>query len=272
MDRPFHTYDDLKKLMERLRHPETGCPWDLEQTFETIKPHTIEEAYEVADAIERNDMDDLKDELGDLLFQVVFHSQMAAEQKIFDLDDVIDHVTAKMIFRHPHVFKDNTNMATASDVENTIWENQKEKEKKNSGKNTDEGHYLDNVTANLPSLLYAHKLQKKAYKTGFRYPSFSAVLDKLSEEIDELKQAYESGNADHINEEIGDVLLVSSLLATETRNNPEESLRKACHKLKNRFDRVEDDLAQSGLTLHDATIEDMTEAWLRIKDNNRKPL
>jgi len=190
----------LSSRWPRLRSPDNGCPWDIEQTFETIKPHTIEEAYEVADAIERNNMNDLKDELGDLLFQVLFHTQMASEQSSFTIDDVIDHVTKKMIFRHPHVFTDNK-AKDAKDVEENVWEQQKAKEK---GDKTD-GNTLDGVTRALPALLFTNKIQKKTRKMGFSYPSIDHVFEKLDEEVGELKQAmFENTN---IAEEYGDVLL-----------------------------------------------------------------
>lgn len=255
-----YNFSDLIQLMERLRSAEDGCPWDVEQTFETIKPHTIEEAYEVADAIERGDMNDLKDELGDLLFQVIFHAQMAAEQNAFAMDDVIDHVTKKMIFRHPHVFEDAT-ANTAEAVRDDIWEQQKAKEK---GAKTDNGHYLDDVTRALPSLLLANKIQKRVRKTGFKYPTIHAVFDKLDEEIKELKTAIQNDNKADIEEEYGDVLLVSALFGAHLNLNPEESLRKACLKFINRFNMVEDDVKD----LKTASVEDMTRAWIKAKDYN----
>ena len=267
MNKTNYSYEDLKSLMVRLRDKQSGCPWDIKQNFSTIKLHTIEEAYEVADAIERNNMDDLKDELGDLLFQIIFHAQMAEEAGEFNMDDVVSHVTKKMIFRHPHVFENQGKTTTASQVENTIWEEQKAKEKSKDR----QAHYLDDVTQNLPSLLLAAKIQKRVHKVGFQYPSFYAVLDKLSEEIEELKEAYEAGDEAHTDEELGDVLFVTALLSTETQINPEECLRKACKKFINRFNSVETLLAKDGLNLQSATVEDMTHAWNQIKENNQKP-
>jgi len=253
--------DDLKQLMPRLRSPDDGCPWDVEQTFETIKPHTIEEAYEVADAIERNDMNDLKDELGDLLFQVLFHAQMASEQNVFSVDDVVDHVTKKMIFRHPHVFTDNK-AENAKDVEENVWEQQKAKEKGDrQDKNT-----LDSVTRALPSLLLANKIQKKAHKVGFRFPSLDEVFAKLDEEVAELQHAIgEDGN---VAEEYGDVLLAATLLGTHLRLNPEEQLRMATLKFIARFNAVEDELGD----LHDKSLEEMMDSWSKAKAQSQKPL
>ncbi len=261
-----YNLSDLTQLMARLRSPDNGCPWDIEQTFQTIKPHTIEEAFEVADAIERNDMNDLKDELGDLLFQVIFHAQMAAEQNAFTIDDIIDHVTKKMIFRHPHVFGDDV-AKTADDVKNDIWEQQKAKEKDNNKQE----HYLDDVTRALPSLLLANKIQERVRKIGFKYPTLHAVLDKLDEEIKELKSAVESGNQDDITEEFGDVLFVTALLGEHVNAPPEETLRAGCLKFIARFNKMEDLLKSNNNPLKDATIEDMTQAWLTIKDDTQKP-
>lgn len=252
--------------MASLRHPDDGCPWDVEQTFETVKPHTVEEAYEVADAIERGDMNDLKDELGDLLFQVVFHAQMASEQNLFTLDEIIDHVTKKMIFRHPHVFGDKT-AHSAKDVAENVWEQQKSKEKKVTN-----DHYLDGLTMNLPSLLLTSKIQKKVQKIGFKYPSIEAVFDHLSDEVSELKEAVKSEKQADIDEEFGDVLFLTALLGRHCgASNPEEALRGANLKFTKRFNAVEDYLKSKNLTLKDATVEQMSEAWTEIKKSSQKP-
>lgn len=258
-----YNLDDLKDLMKRLRSPDNGCPWDIEQTFETIKPHTVEEAYEVADAIERNHMDDLKDELGDLLFQIMFHSEMASEKNHFNMDDIIDHVTKKMIFRHPHVFGDKT-AADADDVKDNIWEQQKAKERSKICDN----YYLNSVTKSLPALLFANKIQKRVRKIGFKYPNFHAALDKLDEEIKELKQALDDDNQDHIKDEYGDVLFMTALLGEHINANAEESLRMGCLKFIKRFNNVEGYLKQKNIPLETASIEDMTAAWLAIKGDD----
>lgn len=250
--------------MAHLRDPAKGCPWDIVQDFSTIKPHTIEEAYEVADAIERGDMDDLKDELGDLLFQVIFHAQMATEQNSFTFDDVVDAVTKKMIFRHPHVFGDQT-AKTAKDVKDKIWEQQKQKEKK-TGRHKG-GHYLDDVAAALPALLQAAKIQKRAHRIGFKFPSMGAVFDKLDEELSELKSAINSNEGEErIVEEFGDVLFITAVMGRHCGvENPEEALRQANLKFIKLFNHMEDALIQQGTSLERATIEDMTRAWFVVK-------
>jgi len=264
-DKDRYNYDDLKKLMARLRSPDNGCPWDLEQTFETIKPHTIEEAYEVADAIERGNMNDLKDELGDLIFQAVFHAQMADELNHFNMDDIIDHVVKKMIFRHPHVFTDNK-AANATDVEENVWEQQKAKEKIQ----TQDQYTLDSVTKSLPSLLLANKLQKKARRTGFEYANLDDVFDKMHEELNELKDAIKNGNGSRIKEEYGDVLLTSALLGSYLKLNSEDTLRAACDKFTARFNAMEDDLKKGNVSLSDATLKNMKKSWFKIKTNTQK--
>lgn len=250
--------NDLITLMERLRNPNNGCPWDIEQDFNSIKPHTIEEAYEVADAIERGDMRNLKDELGDLLFQVIFYAQMATEQNLFTMSDIIDHVTKKMIFRHPHVFGDNK-ASDADDVKDNIWEEQKAKEKSDqTNKNT-----LDSITMALPSLLLANKIQKKVRKLGFEYSSITNVFEKLDEEVAELQQAINENNNDNIAEEYGDVLLVSTLLGTYLELNPEEELRRSSLKFIDRFNTLEDNLGDLSTT----PIEEMIRGWNEAKDS-----
>jgi ATP diphosphatase len=258
MDKNKDRYDlnDLKQLMARLRDPDNGCPWDLDQTFDTVKSYTVEEAYEVSDAIERGTKDDLKDELGDLLFQIMFHTQMASEDGDFTLDDVIDHVTKKMIFRHPHVFSDE-NGKDAQDVEERVWEAQKAKEKAKNGGST---YTLDDVTRALPALSLANKVQKRVCKIGFAYPSIDNVYEKLNEEIEELKQAE---SEEHIAEEFGDVLFVTALLGYHLKTNPENALREGVFKFIKRFNAVEDELS----SLENASLDDMQSAWQKIKNN-----
>ena len=243
----------LKNIMQSLRDPDSGCPWDIEQTFESILPHTIEEAYEVADAIERHDIVDLKDELGDLLFQVVYHSQMASEKDLFTFDDVVEAVTEKMVSRHPHVFGDK-NANSADDV-NDIWEAQKEQEKSNQGA-------LDTVTRGLPSLLRAAKLQRKAAKTGFEWPSSDQAFEKLEEEIQEFKEA---NSADHKEEELGDLLFCLVNYARMEGFNAEEALRKANEKFIKRFKGMEKTAAHKNKTLKDYTLDEMLALWQQQK-------
>lgn len=267
MDISKRKYDvsDLLQLMERLRNKENGCPWDIEQDFTTIKPHTIEEAYEVADAIERNDMNDLKDELGDLLFQVIFHAQMASEEGLFNFDDIVDHVTKKMIFRHPHVFGDKKHDGHSSDdVKNKIWEEQKAKEKlkKQGGDNQ---YVLDGITRALPSLLFAQKLQKSARKAGFKYPNINAVTDKLNEELQELDEALSGNDPKHIEEEYGDILFITALIGRHIDVNAEEALRLACLKFIDRFSAMEDIMKEDNLPLDKATADDFERSWVKAK-------
>ena len=249
--------EHLKSIMEALRDKETGCPWDIEQDFKSILPHTIEEAYEVADAIEAEDFDSLKDELGDLLLQVIYHTQMAAEQNLFTFDDVTSQVSDKMISRHPHVFGDG-HANTAEDV-NVIWDAQKEKE----GNNPDVGA-LDNVTKGLPALLRASKLQKKAAKTGFVWPSSTNAFDKIEEEIQEFKEAK---SACHKEEELGDLLFGLVNYARMEGINAEEALRKANNKFVKRFQGMENDAKNNSVNFKDLSLDEMMEYWQNQKND-----
>lgn len=248
--------DQLLWVMQSLRDKEHGCPWDLEQDFKSILPYTIEEAYEVADAIERDDMNDLREELGDLLLQVVYHAQMAQERGHFNFSDVSEAVSTKMISRHPHVFSDTK--AANSDAVNDIWEQQKDAEKSAKGA-------LDNVTKGLPALLRASKLQKKAAKTGFEWPNTNAAYEKLEEEIAEFKEALETDNTAHQEEELGDMLFCMVNFARMKGLNAEEALRKANNKFVKRFSGLEEDFKKDGREIKDASLEEMLEAW-----NNQK--
>ena len=245
--------EQLKHVMKRLRDPETGCPWDKEQTFQSIVPYTIEEAYEVADAIERNDTDDMKDELGDLLLQVIYHSQIASEQNLFTFDDVAQGVADKMVYRHPHVFGD-TDAENADDVD-SIWDQQKSAEKDNKGA-------LDGVTRGLPSLIRAQKLQKKAAKTGFEWPDTQAAFEKIEEEIAEFKEATEDT---HREEELGDLLFCIVNYARMNGFNSEEALRKANDKFTERFKGMEATCAQDNKKLSDLSLPEMLECWSQQK-------
>ena len=265
LKKDYYNLQDLKDLMARLRDRDNGCPWDIEQGFETIKPHTIEEAYEVADAIERDDMNDLKDELGDLLFQVIFHAQMAAEQNLFTMDDVIDHITKKMIFRHPHVFGDET-ATDAETVKNEVWERQKAKEKEKTARG--DSHLLDSVTNALPSLLHSHKIQKKVIKAGFEYHSIDEVFAKMDEEISELKESLQAQDSQGIDEELGDIMFVAALLCyySKTEKDPETLLRHANLKFIRRFNALENALKGRNISLDMATTDQMRQTWQVIKD------
>lgn len=252
-----YTLDDLVALMARLRDPEAGCPWDLKQDFATIAPYTVEEAHEVADAIARNDMNGLRGELGDLLFQVLFHSRMAQEQGLFDLRDVIDTLVEKMLRRHPHVFPDGRidgrrqrhDMHDIGAIK-THWEATKKAEKQAAGESV--ASAVDGVPGGFPALVRAQKLQKKAARVGFDWPDDGGVIDKLREEVDELARAVASGDEAHIAEEIGDVFFTLVNLARHRELDAETVARAGALKFERRFRLMEAVLAGRGLSLAEA--------------------
>ena len=250
----------LLDVMARLRDPENGCPWDLEQDFATIAPYTIEEAYEVADAIERKDMAGLKEELGDLLFQSVFHAQMAKEKGLFSFGDVAEAIANKMIRRHPHVFGDET-MRTAEE-QTDAWEKQKAEERAAKGKNG----LLADVPAGLPGLTRAVKLQKRAARVGFDWKNARDVLDKIAEETEELNDAMNSGDKAHIEEEYGDLLFVLANLSRHLDIDPEAALRGANEKFIRRFNYIETRMKEDGKSLADASLETMEAIWNEAKE------
>lgn len=247
----------LLAVMDRLRDPEHGCPWDLAQDFATIAPHTIEEAYEVADAIDRASMTDLRDELGDLLFQVVFHSRMAAESGAFDFDDVAGAIVQKMIARHPHIFG-NAAVESADEMSG-LWEQLKETERRQ--KAGDSIRVLDGVTKGLPALSRAVKLQKRAARVGFDWDTAPPILEKLHEELSELCEAVEANAATAMKEEIGDLLFTIANLSRHLGLDPEAALRGANAKFERRFNYVEDCLGEIGLTPSEVDLETMDGYW-----------
>jgi ATP diphosphatase len=252
--------DRLRAIMAALRDPKRGCPWDIVQTFQTIAPYTIEEAYEVADAIDRGDMDDLRGELGDLLFQSVFHAQMAQDAGHFDLDDVARTMGDKMVARHPHVFgAENRNKS--ADQQSADWEAIKAAER--AGRN--EGRTLDGVAIGLPALLRALKLQKRAARVGFDWPDVGHVIDKIAEEAAEVVEARETLSHDALTEEVGDLLFVMANLARHLKIDPEDALRKANAKFQRRFEGVEDALAAIGKTPSDSDLAEMDALWNQVK-------
>jgi ATP diphosphatase len=225
----------LLEIMRRLRDPETGCPWDIEQDFTSIAPYTIEEAYEVADAIERGETGELRDELGDLLLQVIYHSQMAQEEGLFDFDDVVDSISTKMYSRHPHVFgTESRDKSAAQQV--TDWEQIKAAER---GQKTESVSALDGVATGLPALTRAVKLQNRAARVGFDWPETGMVLDKIIEEAGELIEARDTLGKEEIAEEFGDLLFVMANLARHLDIEPETILRSANAKFTRRFKGVE---------------------------------
>ncbi|MBY6158814.1 nucleoside triphosphate pyrophosphohydrolase [Pseudooceanicola nitratireducens] len=257
---PIHQQDrglpQLLAIMRRLRDPETGCPWDVEQTFATIAPYTIEEAYEVADAIERNAMDELQGELGDLLLQVVFHAQIAEEAGHFSFVDVADEVATKMISRHPHVFGDESRDKSA-DQQTRDWEKVKAAERAAKGATG----VLDDVAVGLPALLRALKLQKRAARVGFDWPSTDQVLAKIQEEAAELVEARDTLGPDEIEEEMGDLLFVMANLSRHMGVDPEAALRRANAKFTRRFGAIESALKQRGKTPEQSNLEEMDALW-----------
>jgi len=271
-----HTLDDLIAVMARLRDPQNGCPWDLRQNFSTIAPYTIEEAYEVADAIARDDLDGLKDELGDLLLQVVYHAQMASEQSRFDFSDVAHAITRKMIRRHPHVFADPA--LRDEFLTSGLWERIKAEEKAERGKSASgSASRLDDVPLSLPALTRAVKLQKRAAEVGFDWPSLAPVLAKAEEEIAELKEAIASqGDAPSetrstkVREEFGDLLFVMANVARHLKVDPEAALRDANAKFVRRFRSIEQALAKEGRGCEDASLEEMDQLWEEAKEVERK--
>jgi len=268
---PSRNIDRLLEIMVALRDPETGCPWDVEQTSKSIAPYTLEEVYEVLDAIERNDVDDFREELGDLLLQVVFHSRMAEEQGQFGFGDVVEAITRKMIRRHPHVFGDaearNAGMAKGS------WNRIKAEEKAERAERRarlgletiDKTRYLDDIPNAFPALLRALKLQQKAAKVGFDWSEAAPILDKIAEETAELKEAMAAQDKANIAEEYGDLLFAMVNLGRHLEIDAETALIAANDKFKRRFDFIEKSLRESGSSLEAAQLDDMEAIWVEAK-------
>ena len=250
----------LLAIMRRLRDPQTGCPWDIEQNFASIAPYTIEEAYEVADAIEREAWDDLKSELGDLLFQSVFHAQMAEEAGLFTFNDIANTMSDKMVTRHPHVFG-NDSRDKSAEQQTRDWESIKAAERTNKAQRGT----LDGVALGLPALLRALKLQKRAARVGFDWPSTDEVLDKIVEEARELTEARESLTEAEVFEEFGDLLFVVANLARHLNIDPESALRAANAKFTRRFERIESLLAADGKTPSQSDLQEMDSFWNQAK-------
>jgi ATP diphosphatase len=270
--KPSRDISRLIEIMAALRDPKTGCPWDIEQDFSTIAPYTIEEAYEVADAIARNDMDDLRDELGDLLLQVVYHAQMAEEAREFVFGDVVQAITEKMIRRHPHVFGDEK--ARSAGMAKGMWEKIKAEEKalkrqaridrgldpEDHGKG-----FLDGVPVALPALTRALKLQEKAARVGFDWTEAGPILDKIEEEIGELREALSAGDTAAMKDEFGDVLFALVNLGRHLKVDSEAALSGTNEKFRSRFHHVERALHASGRTLDASTLDEMEDLWQQAK-------
>ena len=261
-------FQELARIMARLRDPVSGCAWDLAQDFSTIAPYTIEEAYEVADAIERGDMGELRDELGDLLFQVMFHSRMAEEAGSFTLADVVAAINDKMIRRHPHVFGEDRDGRSA-DEQTTAWEVMKAAERAKKAAADVPPSALDGVARALPALLRAEKLQKRAARTGFDWTETPPIFDKLEEEIAEVKEAMASGDAEAIEDEVGDLLFVVANLARRLSVDPEQALRKANAKFERRFRAMEAAAAQEKIDFASLSLDKQEAYWQRVKKAER---
>lgn len=276
-----HKIDTLLDVMVALRNPTTGCPWDIKQNFETIAPYTIEEAYEVLDAIQRKDMENLREELGDLLLQVVYHAQMADEQEHFDFADVVSDIIDKMIRRHPHVFGSEDERKRGP--EPGFWDRIKANE--NKGK-SHKNSLLDDVPVALPALMRATKLQKKAAKVGFDWPSLDQVFDKMHEELAELEaelkdeesastlknkenQKHTPQNIERITEEFGDLLFVMANVARHLKVNPEDALHRANQKFIRRFKFIEDEMRRENKELESSTLEEMDKLWNEAKTKEK---
>ena len=263
-DKAHRGLDDLLEVMRRLRDPQAGCPWDKEQTFATIAPYAIEEAYEVVDAIARDDMRDFKEELGDLLFQVVFHARMAEEMGLFDFDDVAAGMSEKLIRRHPHVFGDALNRTP--EEQHQAWEVQKAEERKAK----DKSGVLDDVPVGLPALIRAAKLTKRAARVGFDWPSVHEVIDKLDEETAELKVEIAAGDLDKARAELGDLLFVMANLARKLDIEPEDALRGTNAKFVRRFRSIEAALKTRGKTPDQSDLAEMDALWNDAKAAERE--
>ncbi len=251
--------DRLIEVMDRLRDPDAGCPWDLEQTFRTIAPYTIEEAHEVADAIERGDLEHLRDELGDLLFQVVFHARLAREIDAFDFDDVAAAIADKLIRRHPHLFGDGPRMDADAQTEN--WEAIKAAERQQAGMFS----HIDGVSASLPPLRRAVKLQKRAARAGFDWPDLKPVLAKIREELAELEDELDFGDTDRMEDELGDVLFAVANLARKIEIDADGALRRSNLKFETRFRAMEKAAERAGQRFDDLDLAAQEGLWQKVK-------
>lgn len=274
-----HSMDDLLTLMQVLRDAEQGCPWDLQQDWDSIVPHTLEEAYEVADAIERRAFDELPGELGDLLFQVVYYAQFGAEEQRFDFADIVDTLTTKMLRRHPHVFPEGTLASrrppgvSADNVQtqqvNSRWETLKADER--AERAVEAPSVLDDVPRTLPALSRAAKLSKRAARVGFDWPDTKGVIAKIREELAEVEEALAAGDQSHAQEEVGDLLFAVTNLARALKADPEQCLRATNAKFERRFRYVERELSAAQRPLSDASLDEMETHWQAAKAQENQP-
>ena len=260
----------LLGIMRALRHPEKGCPWDLGQNFNSLIPYTLEEAYEVADAIEQNNSDEIKNELGDLLFQIVFYSQLATEQHDFDFDDVVTAINEKLIRRHPHVFAGAKIKDAAEQTKE--WDRIKREERKNKeDQNAVDLSCLDDVSRILPSLMRAEKLQKRAAREGFDWAEINDVIAKVYEELEEVKAEVDASiiNQEKIEEEIGDLFFSCINLSRHAGVNAEQSLRNANLKFERRFRAIEKIVISKGLSVKEMKAGELEKLWIRVKNEEK---
>ncbi len=255
--------EKLLAIMARLRHPLDGCAWDLKQDFHSLIPYTIEEAYEVADAIERDDLEDLPAELGDLLLQVVFHSRIAEERGLFDFEQVAATIADKLVRRHPHVFADAS--YDSDEERQRAWDEAKALERRTKRAPGEEESVLDGVAKSLPALVQCEKIQNRAASHGFDWPQTEPVFDKVMEELHEVKEAWQAGDQPHIQEEVGDLLLVVVNLARHLKVNPEIALKEATRKFTRRFNYIERRVAASGRELRDCELAELDGLWNEAK-------
>lgn len=266
----MQSMQQLLEIMRALRDPASGCPWDLEQNFQSLIPYTLEEAYEVADAIERNNLDDIKSELGDLLFQIVFYSQLATEQQAFDFNDIAQTICEKLIRRHPHVFAGKK--VTTAEEQTIEWEKLKQQERKNkAAENNFNLSYLDDVSRTLPSLMRAEKIQKRVAKEGFDWPDVKGVMDKIYEELDEVQQELDADVLDQakLEDEIGDLFFSCINLSRYVKVDAEHSLRKANMKFERRFRQLEKIARSKGLQINEMRIYELENLWKEVKANEK---
>jgi nucleoside triphosphate diphosphatase len=261
--------NELLKIMEMLRDPEHGCPWDRKQTYQTIAPHTLEEAYEVIDTIEREDYEHLANELGDLLFQVVFYAQLGKEEGRFDFNDIVSEIGNKLLQRHPHVFPEasaesfGTRSTVVQDQVEANWETIKQTERQQKG--GEDTSVLDDIPKSFPALTRATKIQKRAAHAGFDWPDHTGVLDKIREEIQELEEALEEQSHVHIEEELGDLMFTLVNLSRHLKIDSETSLRKANEKFESRFRALEKKAAINGISLQSLGLDKLEEYWQEVK-------
>lgn len=261
---------ELLSLMARLRDPETGCAWDVQQDFYSLIPYTIEEAYEVADAIERNDFDDLRAELGDLLLQVVFHSRIAEERGLFDFEQVAAGISEKLVSRHPHVFAGAK--FDTDEQRQQAWDDAKARERQQKNTENKPESVLSGVAKSLPALVACEKIQNRAASHGFDWPDTEPVFDKVEEELREVHEAWQSGDQAHVQEEVGDLLLVVVNLARHLKVNPEIALKEATKKFTRRFNYIEKQIEASGRQLRECELAELDSLWheaKRVQKNTR---